>query len=104
MKLTIGLVGCGRWGSNHLRVLQTLKSEARLHRVVVCDIDAKKLEAIEADATYASLSQMIEQEELDGLAIVTPARHARRLGPRSPCQPSPAFGGKASRPGSRNGG
>lgn len=72
MKLTIGLVGCGRWGSNHLRVLQALKSEARLHRVVVCDIDAKKLEAIEADATYASLSQMLENEELDGLAIVTP--------------------------------
>ena len=51
MELTIGLVGCGRWGANHLKVLNTLKSTGQLHRIAVCDIDPKKLESIQADAT-----------------------------------------------------
>lgn len=72
MNLTIGLVGCGRWGINHLRTLMSLKSIGRLGRVVVCDIDPTKLDALEADATYPSLTQMLEDEQLDGLAIVTP--------------------------------
>lgn len=72
MGLTIGLVGCGRWGAVHLRALQTLKSAGHLRRVVVCDIDADKLTHIQADATYASLSQMLDHEQLDGVAIVTP--------------------------------
>lgn len=72
MDLTIGLVGCGRWGINHLRTLMSLKSIGRLGRVVVCDIDPTKLDALEADATYPSLTQMLEDEQLNGLAIVTP--------------------------------
>ena len=72
MDLTIGLVGCGRWGAVHLRALQTLKSAGHLRRVVVCDIDTEKLTHIQADATYTSLSQMLEHEHLDGAAIVTP--------------------------------
>lgn len=72
MDLTIGLVGCGRWGANHLRTLTALKSTGRLGRVAVCDIDVEKLASIEADATYPSLTQMLENEQLDGLAIVTP--------------------------------
>ena len=54
MGLTIGLVGCGRWGAVHLRTLQNLKSTGHVRRVVVCDIDADKLAHIQADATYAS--------------------------------------------------
>ena len=72
MGLTIGLVGCGRWGTVHLRTLQDLKSTGHVQRVVVCDIDADKLARIQADATYASLNQMLENEQLDGVAIVTP--------------------------------
>ena len=72
MGLTIGLVGCGRWGAVHLRTLQNLKSTGHVRRVVVCDIDAGKLAHIQADATYASFDQMLEHEHLDGAAIVTP--------------------------------
>ena len=72
MGLTIGLVGCGRWGSNHLRTLNALKSTGRISRVVVCDIDPEKLKDVDADAAYTSLRSMLEQEQLDGLAIVTP--------------------------------
>ena len=72
MGLTIGLVGCGRWGTVHLRTLQNLKSTGHVRRVVVCDIDADKLAHIQADATYTSFAQMLEHEHLDGAAIVTP--------------------------------
>lgn len=72
MDLTIGLVGCGRWGGVHLRTLQNLKSTGHVRRVAVCDIDPDKLAGIQADATYASFDQMLEHEHLDGVAIVTP--------------------------------
>lgn len=72
MAPTIGLVGCGRWGSHHLRILNELKSTGRIQRVVVCDIDADKRREIQADAVYASLDEMLNGESLDGLAIVTP--------------------------------
>ena len=72
MRITVGLVGCGRWGSNHLRTLKALKSSGRITRVVVCDIDPETLSAVDADATYASLSRMLEVENIDALAIVTP--------------------------------
>ena len=74
MGLTIGLVGCGRWGTVHLRTLQNLKSTGHVRRVVVCDIDADKLARIQADATYTSFGQMLEHEQLDGVAIVTPPK------------------------------
>ena len=66
MNLTIGLVGCGRWGGVHLRTLQNLKSTGHVRRVAVCDIDPDKLADIQADATYASFDQMLENEHLDG--------------------------------------
>jgi len=72
MSITVGLVGCGRWGSNHLRTLKTLKSSGRITRVVVCDIDPQTLSTVDADATYGSLSRMLEKESIDALAIVTP--------------------------------
>ena len=76
MGLTIGLVGCGRWGAVHLRTLQNLKSTGHVRRVVVCDIDADKLAHIQADATYASFDQMLEHEHLDGVGHCHAAKHA----------------------------
>jgi len=72
MTKAIGLVGCGRWGSNHLRTLQRLKAEGAIHRLVVCDIDAQKLLSIDVDATYTSMDKMLSKESLNGVAIVTP--------------------------------
>jgi predicted dehydrogenase len=72
MGRTVGLVGCGRWGANHLRTLNALKSTGHIHRIAVCDIDPKKLESVQADETYGSLGEMLEAEPLDAVAIVTP--------------------------------
>ena len=72
MRKAVGLVGCGRWGSTHLRTLQRLKTEGIIHRLVVCDIDAKQLLSLDVDATYPSMEAMLDAESLNGVAIVTP--------------------------------
>ena len=72
MTLTIGLIGCGRWGTIHHATLMSLKQEGYLDRLIVCDIDATARDAVEADAHYASIDAMLTSEQLDGVAIVTP--------------------------------
>ena len=72
MRKAVGLVGCGRWGSTHLRTLQRLKTEGIIHRLVVCDIDAKQLLSLNVDATYPSMKAMLDAESLNSVAIVTP--------------------------------
>ena len=72
MGIVIGLVGCGRWGSNHLRVMKRLQNEGLVQRVVVCDVDGERLANIQADATYANLESMLSAEALAAVAIATP--------------------------------
>lgn len=72
MGIVIGLVGCGRWGTNHLRVMTRLQNEGLVQRVVVCDVDGERLANIRADATYANLESMLSAEALAGVAIATP--------------------------------
>lgn len=72
MRTTIGLVGCGRWGTVHHATLASLKQRGHLDRLVVCDIDAHALEGVEADGYYRSIEDMLAEEHLAGVAIVTP--------------------------------
>ena len=72
MTFAIGLIGCGRWGSNHHRVLAELRREGHLHRLVICDVDENKTRGLDADACYTSIEAMLADEQLDGVAIVTP--------------------------------
>ena len=79
MGIVIGLVGCGRWGTNHLRVMTRLQNEGLVQRVVVCDVDGERLTNIQADATYANLESMLSAEALAGVAIATPPETHLRL-------------------------
>jgi len=72
MRTTIGLVGCGRWGTVHHATLVALKERGHLDRLVVCDIDIHALERVEADGYYGSIEDMLAEEHLNGVAIVTP--------------------------------
>ena len=63
MTLTIGLIGCGRWGTIHHATLMSLKQEGYLDRLIVCDIDATARDAVEADAHYASIDAMLTSEQ-----------------------------------------
>ncbi|MGA0352488.1 MAG: Gfo/Idh/MocA family protein [Poseidonia sp.] len=72
MSITIGLVGCGRWGKVHHATLTSLKEQGHLDRLVVCDIDEHALEGVVADRHYRSIEEMLAQEQLTGVAVVTP--------------------------------
>jgi len=72
MRTTIGLVGCGRWGTVHHATLASLKQRGHLDRLVVCDIDPHALQGVEADGYYRSIEDMLAEERLNGVAIVTP--------------------------------
>lgn len=72
MGVTIGLVGCGRWGMNHYKTLISLRARGFVDRVVVCDINPSVLTGLEADETYTSLDAMMSAENLTGVAVVTP--------------------------------
>jgi len=66
------LVGLGRWGANHLRVLHSLPIE-----LFVCDVRAKQLEVardlgIAADHFGTGYGQFVNR--VDGAIIVTPAQ------------------------------
>ena len=54
------------------RPRNALRTEGRIHRLVVCDIDASKADDLEADAHYTSMEAMMANEQLHGVAIVHP--------------------------------
>jgi len=71
--LNVAVIGCGYWGPNLVRNFNSL-SECRVK--YVCDTDKKRLEYINnlfpAIETTTSLSTVINDDEVDAVAIVTP--------------------------------
>ena len=74
MALTVGILGAGRWGQVHIRTLTSLKEEGLVGQLFVCDTDADKLANLpsQVDATFSTWQQMVMQQSLDLVAIVTP--------------------------------
>ncbi|MCC6051111.1 MAG: Gfo/Idh/MocA family oxidoreductase [Thermofilum sp.] len=71
-KARLGVVGVGRRGLDHIRVLSQLK-EASLE--AVCDVDEKRLREVASTygvRAYKSLDEMLEREKLDAVVIATP--------------------------------
>ena len=74
MKLKIGVVGVGFWGSNHVRVLRELES---VEMKAVCDIDLEKAKNVAkkfgVPKYYQNLDDMLNREELDAVTVCTPS-------------------------------
>ena len=70
--LKVALLGCGRWGQNHLRVLASLRDKGLIESVTVVDtsLEARKY-AVLADTT----SPTMEGVEADFVIIATPSEH-----------------------------
>ena len=70
----LAVVGCGRWGTNLVRVLHRT-SGAKL--VAVCDIDGGRLKAMRALVgamdTAREAGVLFKRPDLDGVVIATPA-------------------------------
>jgi len=74
MALTVGILGAGRWGQVHIRTLASLKEEGLIEQLFVCDTDSDKLTNLfpQVDATFTTWQEMVEQNSVDLVAIVTP--------------------------------
>lgn len=68
----IGIVGCGRWGPNHIRAFQQLEEAAV---VACCDPDgaalARSVSAFHING-YDDISKMVGREDLDAVVIAAP--------------------------------
>ncbi len=78
--LNVAILGCGRWGQNHLRVLSNLRDNGLVHRITVID---PSLDAREAAILADDVREDIEGVQADLVIIATPsnfhASQAREL-------------------------
>ena len=76
--MTIGLVGAGSWGKNHLRVWRELGALRS-----VCELDESRSEKVKKESpsllVTPVLSQLLEDSKIEGIVIATPAETHLRL-------------------------
>ena len=73
-KIRIAVVGCGRISKNHFASIEKHSDELEL--VTVCDVDNAVLKAHESQHGvhgYRNMEEMLENEQLDLVAICTPS-------------------------------
>jgi predicted dehydrogenase len=70
----IGIVGCGYWGINYVRVFNELPGATATH---ACDSRVERLQLVEkrfpGTATCAGLEQLLNGCQLDAVVVATPA-------------------------------
>ena len=68
----VAILGCGRWGKNHLKTLARLRAERIVKEIIVIDTCKKaRSEAVLADSTQPDLESL----ESDLVIIATPPRY-----------------------------
>ena len=74
MTVNVGVIGCGRWGMVHLNTLKKLKQQRLVNKIHACDIDYSKEIKVSGlvDSFSTSWEEMLGQESIDVIAIVTP--------------------------------
>ena len=72
MKINVGVLGCGSWGTNHVRVLNELDCA---NLIGVADIDPKRAKIIGTKYNidyYSDYSKLIERKDIQLLNVCTP--------------------------------
>ncbi len=78
----IGVVGLGTFGINHLYTFRQLGWQGTCRLVAACDINERLLEERLRKfqfAPYTDVREMLAQEQLDGLTVVTPDPYHRDI-------------------------
>jgi predicted dehydrogenase len=73
--INVGVIGCGHWGPNHVRVF----SQLRESRVAACaDLDAKRLAAIQEQhpevKVFQDYREMLRLAELNAVVVAAPTQ------------------------------
>ncbi len=73
--LRVAVVGVGRWGRNHVRVLKELESEGLVKLVALCDVDTSRAREVASvygvDRVASSVSELISMH-IDAAVVATP--------------------------------
>lgn len=74
MGFNVGVIGCGRWGSQHIDTLLQLKNQGFVGKIFVCDIHPLRLANLpeNLDGAFSDWRDMLSSEDLDLVSIVTP--------------------------------
>jgi len=74
--LKVAVIGTGRWGKNHVRVLSSLRSKGLCSELIVCDINKKIADEIarihNADKVYYDVSELVSRENIDCAIVAVP--------------------------------
>lgn len=72
MTARIGIIGCGRWGQNYVRVFSELTAPV----VAVCDQDEARLQMIRRRylgvRTFLDFRELLAEETIDAVVVATP--------------------------------
>jgi predicted dehydrogenase len=75
-RIGVGVIGTGGRGHSHLRVMDTLKDEANLRLVAVCDTYRPRLktaaERYGAEKQYMDHRELLADNDIDAVSIATP--------------------------------
>jgi len=89
--LQIGLIGTGYWGPNIARSFE-FTGKAEVHWL--CDLDSRRLKKISQKYPHANttseISKVLEDKELDAVAISTPAT-TQKIAMAATCCPNVLF-------------
>ena len=74
MPQRVGVVGCGRWGSKHLRALEKIAEQAGIECIVACDVHPTALARIESRRIllHNDPLTLVDQFKLDSVIVATP--------------------------------
>lgn len=71
-KVNVAIIGCGRWGLNHVRIWASLGCLK-----AVCDSDPRRLQEVRERFShvdiYSSPEAVLERDDISGVVIATPA-------------------------------
>ncbi len=74
-KIKIGIIGCGHWGPNYIRVFQKIRGVSVEY---VCDLDKKKLRLVKNKYPSVNITnnvkEILDSNSLDAVVIATPAK------------------------------
>jgi len=74
-EISVGVVGCGHWGPNHVRVFSSLPGSKV---AAVADPDVRRLESSRqshpAACRFTDYRELLAQESLDAIVVATPTR------------------------------
>ena len=72
--MKIGIVGCGHWGMNHIRIFHSFR---RIKSIVCCDKNPERLNMVRRRfpglITTTNYEDLIHDSEMDAIVVSTPA-------------------------------